>query len=150
MIKTAWHTFLDHPFFGVGLGFYAFYFVDPITVSGVSGYLATPHNGVLQLLAETGVGGLIAMLVSFLLLMQTWKSYRILSSPLFRSLAAVVVVVVVFAVVGQFIQSSLFFPPAAQRNSVRIPFYVWFLVGYVQRLHRIESRLLQKRNARTE
>ncbi|MFH1884611.1 MAG: O-antigen ligase family protein [Planctomycetota bacterium] len=151
MIQTAYHLLLEHPFFGVGLGFYPIYSLDPILVSGGSVYVASPHNGVMQLLAETGIGGfMIAMLVCFFFLVQSWKSYCKLSSPLFRSLAAAVMVIVLFAVVGQLIQSSLFFPPAAQRNSIRIPFYAWFLVGYVQGLRRIESRLLQKCKVRAE
>lgn len=147
LIDAAWSAFLTQPLFGVGWGFYVLYSRIPVIVTEQLIFVATPHNGVMQLLAETGIGGLmIAMSASVFLLVETWRAFRALSSPLYRSLAAVVLVIVFIALVNQAIQGSLFFPPAAQRNSIRLPFYAWFLAGYVQGLRRIDGRSLRTQN----
>jgi O-antigen ligase len=75
--ETAYHIFSQYPIFGVGLGNYAFYFVDSlperafntipeilrnVTYSQASGRLVTSKNLFTRLLAETGIVGMATFL----------------------------------------------------------------------------------------
>lgn len=65
--QKAWQVFLDHPLFGVGLGGYAAESVRLEVAMGFAGQwseswlFAHSHNLILQLLAETGLLGTVAV-----------------------------------------------------------------------------------------
>ena len=64
----AWQMLKEHPWLGVGVGQFAWHHFEllPIMrVSNISGYYNNAHNLFFQLAAETGIAGLLALLVSF-------------------------------------------------------------------------------------
>lgn len=140
MINTAWTIFYDNPIFGVGLGFYSVFNKIPFYVSGIERFVASPHNGVLQLISETGlVGFLIAICITILIVKQTYKTYKILLTPYLKIVAGFILVLVVTGFIGQIVQSSGFFPPSAQRDTLRLSFYLWFLAGYTQSFYKLDK-----------
>jgi O-antigen ligase len=66
LMTLAWHLFREHPFFGVGIGGYAFYSRDPENTF--------PHNIFLELGAELGFFALIAFTV--LVLWAFWEGFK--------------------------------------------------------------------------
>jgi len=63
MWRSAWGMFLEHPFFGTGLGTFALRYpaLRAFTETSTTGFFA--HNDYLQLLAELGILGFIAWFI---------------------------------------------------------------------------------------
>ncbi len=64
--QAAWNMFVDHPWLGVGTGNYALAY-DTYSVPGWPDSLGHAHNYYLNTLAETGIIGLLALVLTFLL-----------------------------------------------------------------------------------
>jgi hypothetical protein len=86
LAQRSWEIFSAHPLAGAGFGHYieAEHALqhDPAQVSRLGTGLATPHNLVLVMLAETGVAGAaLTVLVYWLLYRRSRRLYRRLSAP---------------------------------------------------------------------
>jgi putative inorganic carbon (HCO3(-)) transporter len=104
--STAWDEFMHSPVFGVGWGnFLAPYGGDIPFLPG----LGEPHNLYLQLLAETGLVGLVTF---FNLVVQSWRQARcqLTSSRDFLNLASA------FGVLGALLSVLV-------HGSIDIPFF---------------------------
>lgn len=71
LLRAAWRMFLDQPLVGQGLNTYGT--AMPAFQHQVGFYSINPHNYYLQMLAETGLIGLVAFLIW---LFQIFKSFR--------------------------------------------------------------------------
>lgn len=71
MAKAAYHQFLDHPVLGVGYG-NRYGIFDYFTTYENKKNAVTPHNSYIQLASQTGVVGLIILMMFF------WKIHRAL------------------------------------------------------------------------
>ncbi|MBV9545664.1 MAG: O-antigen ligase family protein [Chloroflexi bacterium] len=80
--RVGWQVFAGHPLFGIGIGNFtvveAHYVLAPGNISRIQYITDQPHlvhNTYLQLLAETGIVGLVGMLsVVWLSLRSTWRA----------------------------------------------------------------------------
>ena len=81
IFKTAWRMYLAHPINGVGVRSFEHAYLsyaDPGDIhvrksGGVRGAIH-PHNVMLEILAETGTIGLIALLTAIFLMLRYWRS----------------------------------------------------------------------------
>jgi len=131
VIKDGNRIFLDSPFWGVGWGNFGINTTAFLEVSG-SGYkVSTPHNGIIQLLAETGIfGTFLALWISLIILQYLYYQYRtnkIRSNKMFFGILLIIFIIAIFS---KLIVSSYLFPSPIIRNSIRLSFYHWFIVGY--------------------
>lgn len=139
LIASGLDIFLQHPLIGVGRGQFSVYADVPMVVSGQAVYVATPHNGVVELLSETGLlGAIFAYAICFLLIRRLWRVYKGPYSTLTRSLAGATAFMVTYVVVLSFYQTHGLFPTPIQRDGVRTAFLYWFLAGFATGARRPE------------
>lgn len=106
--QAAWDMFVDHPWLGVGTGNYALaYATHPIP--GWPDSLGHAHNYYLNTLAETGIIGLLALVLTFLLaFVQVLRPLiRTSVDGVSRSLLAGVLAALVFLVVHNLFDNLL-------------------------------------------
>lgn len=123
--------FLENPFFGVGWGQFPLYCRVPMMVSGKENFVASPHNGIIDLLSGIGlIGTILTLLISVYLIRLIWFIYKNVNVEKEKTFIGIILIMVTYSVIAQLIVSSTLFPPP-QRSAVRIPFIYWFLAGYV-------------------
>jgi hypothetical protein len=131
LINAAEDIFRAHPLIGVGRGQFTIYSDVPMVVSGQNVYVATPHNGLLELLAETGLlGAIFAYGLQIWLCWRLWRVYMGNHPPLTRAVGGMVAFMVSFVTLDSIVQSNLMFPTPEQRDFVREAFVYWFLAGF--------------------
>lgn len=139
LFDSTLEIFRQHPVIGVGRGQFSIYADVPMVISGQAVYVATPHNGLAELLSETGlIGAILAYAASLLLIWRLWRVYRGPHSPLTRSLAGVIAFMVGYTVVVSLYQSHAMFPTPIQRDGIRTAFVYWFLAGFATGARRPE------------
>jgi O-antigen ligase len=130
LIESGLTMFSESPLFGKGYGFFQLNSMTPIYVSNSEYYLASPHNGVIHYLSETGIiGMIICVMITWTLFIQTWKLFKGNTDLVQKQFLGITLVMLIVSFLTQFIQGSAFFPPAAQRESLRLTFYIWFFSG---------------------
>lgn len=123
--------FRQHPLIGVGRGQFAVYVDVPIVISRQAIYVATPHNGLVELLSETGaLGAILAYATLLMVIWRLWHVYTGPYSPLTRSLAVATAFMVSYVMVDSFFQGNAMFPAPVERDGVRNAFLYWFLAGF--------------------
>ena len=137
VITEGFHMFLKNPFFGIGFGQFGIHSTAEMMVvsndfSVTYQTVASPHNGIIQLLSETGlIGTLLGLLLSFLILKVSYLIFKIEKNPHSKFFIGIFLIISITYIGLQFVASSYIFPPAVQRSSIKIPFLYWFLLGYV-------------------
>ena len=127
----AIRMFTEYPFFGVGWGHFVIHTRIVMDVSGIGYVVTSPHNGLAQLLGETGIiGTILALIISYLILKKIWKIKQNINQCDSKIFLDLVFFTLLMIIVTSFVVSSYLFPPPVQRDSVRISFYYWFLIGY--------------------
>ncbi|MBT3611672.1 MAG: O-antigen ligase family protein [Flavobacteriales bacterium] len=131
VIQDGINMFLNNPFFGVGWGQFGVHTKAEMYVSGIGYTVSSPHNGIIQLMSETGMlGALSAIMLCFVIIKNIYYQYKIYINSPIKLFFCVILILVSTVMVTQIIQSSYLFPAPTQRSSIRLPFYYWFLVGY--------------------
>ncbi|MGD0497276.1 MAG: O-antigen ligase family protein [Bryobacteraceae bacterium] len=141
LFDMAMAIFRKNPVIGVGRGEFTIYADVPMVLQGQAVYVATPHNGLAELLAETGLpGAILAYVVCWLLIKRLWRVYKSPYAPLTRALAGITAFMVAYAVVDSFYQTHVMFYTPVQRNGVRTAFVYWFLAGFATGARRLAAR----------
>jgi O-antigen ligase len=123
--------FISNPFFGVGWGNFGLHTTALIEISSTWYNVSTPHNGIIQLLSETGLIGTIpALWISILVLIFIYLQYKQQRDARLKLFFGFLLIIFLTVIASQFIVSSYLFPSPTLRSSVRISFYHWFLIGY--------------------
>jgi O-antigen ligase len=130
-IMDAIRMFTENPFFGVGWGHFVLHTQIVMTVSGIGHVVNSPHNGLAQLLGETGaIGTILALVISYLILKKIWIIKQNVIQSDSKIFLGLIFFILLMIIVTSFAVSSYLFPPPVQRESVRPSFYYWFLIGY--------------------
>lgn len=138
LIQHGLDIFTKNPILGVGFGHYIAYSTVPVVVTGHAKYVSSPHNGVVTILAETGIVGFICLLgISFKLLQQHHSAYRLCRSKLFASVVCAVYAFLIIAVVSQVISNSQILPLPTERSMTQSSFILWILFGLVAAIGRM-------------
>lgn len=140
LIKHAADVFLAHPWFGVGYGHFIGYSTVPIfpteQLSSIT-YVASAHNGMMMVLAETGIVGTIAFIVLIWALVREIRRGRASArSVTEHALVAFVISQFVLALIGHFTSNSAFLPPPTERGYTQAAFVLWVGLGLVGGLAR--------------
>lgn len=125
-------------------------FSNPALGVGLSGYeahagydsnrfYASAHNVYIQVFAETGIPGLLALLAIFVLIFrEAWALYRETNILLIRALSlAVVGLIPAIMVGGMFGHDMMASFSNGELAFVRGSFYLWFLAGCVAGIYRL-------------
>lgn len=113
----AWDLFLSHPYLGIGIGNFGPAVADAALVQPSGGWLIV-NNEFLELLAETGVFGLVAYLS--LLLVLFWRSVKAIRRSRDPYLRAVMLALLI-AFIGILVQYNTF--------SILFIMHIWSLFG---------------------
>lgn len=123
-------VFRDHFILGVGYGHYPAYSSMPVIVRGQQVFVASPHNGLIAIAAETGVFGLACVTWLCVSLLQICRRARSgARDPITRVFANAVLSLVLVLLPLQTIANSQFLPVATERDVVQSAFVFWFLFG---------------------
>ena len=121
----AWKAFQDHPFFGVGPGGFGPYVAENPLQEPISGWLIV-NNITLEVLAETGIVGLIFFLLFFYgLLKRSIGAIRRTQDPWLKATHAGALA----AMIGILVQYQTF--------SILFIVHVWFLIGLLVALQNL-------------
>ena len=134
--------FIQNIFFGIGWGMFGIRTEAEMIISGQHILVSSPHNGVVQILSETGIFGFILYCILVILIIKNIHNllnFRFNNEVyFFISIVLLMLYIVIFT---QFFTSSHLLPPPVERNSIRIAFYYWFLIGYTLSFFKIYSSL---------
>jgi len=136
VIIESFEIFMNNPLFGIGWGQFALHSTTEMMVisnefSVNYTTVASPHNGLAQLLSETGLFGTIsAIAISFYILKLNFYAYKIQNDSMSKIFLGIVLITSFTYIFLQLVASSYLFPPPVQRSSVIVPFIYWFLIGY--------------------
>lgn len=129
--KLALQTWWSHPWLGVGIGNFEFYYASNDLVLGAQSQGSSPHETYFYLLANFGLMGTISVLIIMLGALRS--NIQIMRS---HSGMALIGVALAFALatnmVGWFADDSGFFGPHAS-------YVVWLLVGVTEALRRLSQ-----------
>jgi O-antigen ligase len=129
--KLALQTWWSHPWLGVGIGNFEFYYASNDLVLGAQSQGSSPHETYFYLLANFGLVGTISVLIIMLGALRS--NIQIMRS---HSGMALIGVALAFALatnmVGWFADDSGFFGPHAS-------YVVWLLVGVTEALRRLSQ-----------
>jgi len=123
-------VFREHFIFGIGYGHYAAYSSAPIVVGGQLEFVTSPHNGLIDLAAETGSFGLACVVwlcVSLLHICR--RARRLAGDPAAKAFANAVLSLALIALPIQLIANSQILPVATERGVVQSSFVFWFLLA---------------------
>ena len=134
----TWDLIRTRPLLGFGFG------QSLVTVGAhefsellVSTRFATPHNGVLGLLLETGVVGTLVAAVFFGIVIRTvLQTIRVAGDPVLRALACAAGVQLAWMVVSHVSSDTLLLISVAHRGSFSYVIYAWMLLGLVGAVRR--------------
>jgi hypothetical protein len=141
VIKEGIDFFIQNIFFGIGWGMFGIRTEAEMIISGQHILVASPHNGVVQILSETGIFGFIIYCILVILIIKNLHNllnFRFNNEVYF--FISIVLLMLYTVIFTQFFTSSHLFPPPVERNSIRIAFYYWFLIGYTLSFFKIYSR----------
>ena len=133
VISEAMGMFFENIFLGIGMGMFGLFTKAEMTFSSGAAAVtvASPHNFIAQLLAE---GGIIGFSLFSVLLFTVLRSLHRIFKLKFSSEVYFynrVLLLFLYSVLGLSVFfSSHLLPPPIQRDSIRIAFYLWFLIGF--------------------
>lgn len=129
-ISSAWNLFIANPVFGVGYGMFVGHNLTPIFITGVETYLASVHNGLMAILAELGIFGLIFYLnMNRVLLSQMNILRKGLPDSFFKRLiTAIYSIQIVLCISFLFSNSHLLGPPS-EVAYLCYSYLSWLLIG---------------------
>jgi len=131
VIQDGINMFFNNPVFGVGWGQFGLHTTAEMFVSGIGQTVASPHNGIIQLISETGfLGAFSAIMLCLAIVKNIYHQYKYEQESKTKLFFGVILIIISSVILVQVIQSSHLFPPPTQRNSIKIAFYYWFLIGY--------------------
>lgn len=127
--KTAINTFLEHPFFGGGIGSFGFFIPAHFKAPGY--LISHAHNIYLQLLAETGIFGFTAFLGYIINAMYIcYKVFRHSSCRQTRSICLGVLASSAGVLVHGAVDATLYLP--------QFSIFVWILIAVARNLGDLE------------
>ena len=132
LLTQAYEIFEEHPLIGVGYGHYAAYSETPIAVSSAYIFVASAHNGMFMVLAETGIAGAIcfALIVVGAMVASVRARRNAMQSGTRAVVTAIVSLLVSFILIHLVANSSII-PLPTERVMTQNAFLLWFLLGIV-------------------
>ena len=132
LINHGLKIFLSNPILGVGYGHYPFYSTKPIYVSGTAQYVASPHNGVISVMAQTGLIGIgIYLFMCHSLIKANKYAIKISKSNKEVAMLCVIMTLLIIALVEQLISNTIILPLPTERMVTQSSFVFWVLLGLV-------------------
>ncbi|MBI4407091.1 MAG: O-antigen ligase family protein [Candidatus Kerfeldbacteria bacterium] len=121
----AERIWLQHPWIGIGPGSFGPYAANHPLITPSEGYKIV-NNEYIELLAETGILGLICILVMVVMLyVRSWKAIRKTTNPFLRA----VLIALLAAMTGILVQYNTF--------SVLYIMHIWFTIGLMVSIQNI-------------
>ncbi len=129
-INSAYNIFLENPIFGIGYGMFSGHNMVPIFITGVEVYLASPHNGMVSLLCELGVVGLLYYIyLNTYIIMKLNKIRKNINDHSVRSVVTAIFSIQVVFSLSVIISNSHLFGPPSELSYTCFAFISWVLIG---------------------
>lgn len=132
VIQSSLEIFKENFIFGVGYGFFSGYNTTPVYITGVSQVLMSPHNGLLAVLSESGLVGLLLNLILIKTILAKLKKNITTSSNINlhnNNYKVVFYSFLLFTSLSGFISSFILFPPPSEYSYYGISFVIWLFIG---------------------
>lgn len=140
LVQQGINVFSANPFWGVGFGHYPAYSTVPIYITGVETFVTSPHNGVVTILAETGIAGFICLVtLSYFLVRENYSVYKLCSDKTLIPIVSVVFSLLFIAVTSQLISNSIILPLPTERSMTQSSFIFWILFGLVAGINKMSK-----------
>lgn len=130
LLLHAGSIFAEHPLIGIGQGFFPAFSSLPIVITGQLTWVTSPHNGLIMLLVEFGLAGMI-IIAAF-----QWKTLQRLRvvhryATCGASFALVCSALALFIplFVLQLMANSSLLPPSGEHGAVQQACCLWLLFG---------------------
>jgi O-antigen ligase len=130
LISSGLSVFKSHPLLGVGYGAYFAYDFAPVQIGNGWIYVASAHNGIVMVLAESGLVGTLGFgILATALLAVCWRARKSASDNYARGLTTSILSILIASLLVHCIANSPFLPPPAEHASTQEAFLLWFLFG---------------------
>lgn len=144
LIEHGLMLFKDHFWFGIGYGQYPAYSTVPIFISGFENFVSSPHNGIITLLAETGIVGTICYLwLCWNLLREILMSRKQVSFSLGNVITTATLSFLIVELASQFASNSVILPLPTERPMIQYTFLLWFLISLSVGMNKDKTKCLQ-------
>jgi O-antigen ligase len=132
LLRAGIDDFLASPIWGRGIGTFEHYYgyLDPQSHQRILG--RSYHNGYIQIAADTGIVGLIALFVALILIGRQALRLRRSTSPWIRTIGCAFILTSLGVLIYSASSNLLMRPKSAT--------YYWLLGGMVLAAHRLEAR----------
>ncbi len=128
LIEHGISLFLNNFLFGIGYGYYPAYSTVPVIVTGEELFVASPHNGIITMLSEGGIVGLIIYLwLCWSILKELLKAFKQASNKLYSIVSTIGLALIIIEIFLQFSGNSRILPIPTERVSVQSTFILWLI-----------------------
>jgi O-antigen ligase len=128
----AYRIFSEHPLLGVGYGLFSLYNQIFVLVAGELIFLASAHNGLVSIAAESGIVGLINMFILiYIIFNKMFKArthLRVAKHEKFNFMNAIIAMILINTL-GLFISNFFLFPPPSEYSYIGMSFITWLFIG---------------------
>jgi O-antigen ligase len=142
----AYRIFSEHIVFGVGYGLFSLYNQIFVKVAGEFVFLASAHNGLISIAAESGiVGVIIIFILIFIIIKKIFKARAkllFLNHQKFNFVNAILAMVLINTI-SLFISNFFLFPPPSEYSYIGISFITWLFIGVSCGLVELETQGLK-------
>ena len=132
ILISALNIFKENILFGVGYGMFAGYNKTTILVTSANVYLASIHNGIIAILTEMGIIGLILNFILAIKIIRRMNFVRKLDSSYYLNSNKYIIAIFTFISVNIFsalISNYFLFPPPSEYSYYGIASISWLLIG---------------------
>lgn len=132
LIQSSFDLFLSHPITGVGYGMFPGQNTTPVFFNSKQTFPSSPHNGLLSILSEQGIVGLVfIIIIIWKIIRELKKSIKFFKNDLINKyLTSIYSSQVVYITLFLFSNFNLFGPPTESFSNY-FSFISWLLIGAV-------------------
>lgn len=131
---SAFKIFKENIIFGTGYGMFAGYNLSTVSITGVSYNLGSIHNGIISILTEMGLVGIILNIIIAYRIIRKLNIVRKYKSQYNLAHNKYIIAIFVFIVVNIFaalISNYFLLPPPSEYSYNGIAFVSWLLIGII-------------------
>jgi O-antigen ligase len=132
MVENAISFFLDNPLFGIGYGNFSSIVTYQVELqsSGAVIEVSSPHNGLILILAETGLFGLLTLILFMISIFSSLKKMSLYNDLIIKEqMFKVFKWFLILLFFDQMIANSMFLPTPSEVGLVKLSWLLWIIIA---------------------